>query len=274
MLPSRQESNQMRFSGRTVVVTGSGSGIGAETARRFAAEGANAVIADINMDAATRVAASIKGSLALEVDVTSRDALHSMVGVVTERFGGIDILVNNAMSCSEAPFLKLTPDEVKRDFEVTVMGPFFASQEVIPGMIERGKGVILNMSSVNGISYFGNEAYSAAKAGLQSLTKSIAVLFGADGIRCNAVAPGSVATEYWEHRKQEDPLVLEKAARWYPLGRIGTPTDIADALLFLASDAASWITGIVLPVEGGVLSGNLAMAREIVPAQREETSGV
>jgi NAD(P)-dependent dehydrogenase (short-subunit alcohol dehydrogenase family) len=264
----------MRFEGRTVVITGSGSGIGAETARRFAAEGANLVIVDINLPAAERVSASIPGSIAIEVDVTSRDALHSMVEQVTAHFGGIDVLVNNAMSCSELPFLEITPDEVRRDFEVTVMGPFFASQEVIPGMIERGGGVILNISSVNGIAYFGNEAYSAAKAGVQNLTKSVAIQYGSDGIRCNAVAPGTIATEYWEHRKEADPLVFEKAARWYPMGRIGQPRDIAEALMFLASDAASWITGIVLPVEGGVLAGNLEMARDIVPSQREETAGV
>lgn len=263
----------MRFSDKTVVVTGSASGIGAETARRFAQEGASVVIADINLPAAERVSASIAGSIAIEVDVTSRGALRSMVATVTDRFGGLDVLINNAMSCSELSFLDITSDEVKHDFEVTVMGPFFASQEVIPGMIERGGGVILNVSSVNGLSYFGNEAYSAAKAGVQSLTKSIALQFGGNGIRCNAVAPGSVATEYWEHRVHEDPDVLIKAAKWYPLGRIGQPGDVAEALMFLASDAASWITGIVLPVEGGVLAGNLAMAREIVPSQRQEGEG-
>jgi meso-butanediol dehydrogenase/(S,S)-butanediol dehydrogenase/diacetyl reductase len=253
----------MRFQGKTVVVTGSASGIGAHTARRFAAEGANLIIADINLPAAERVAASIDGSFAIEVDVTSRDALRSMVDVATNKFGGVDILVNNAMSCGQARFLDATPDEVRQDFAVTVIGPFFASQEVIPGMIERGGGIILNVSSVNGISFFGNEAYSAAKAGLENLTKSIAIQFGADGIRCNAVAPGTIATESWEDRKVEDPLILEKLARSYPLGRVGTPSDVADALLFLASDAASWITGIVLPVEGGVLSGNLTVAREL-----------
>ena len=259
----------MRFSGKTVVVTGAGRGIGAETARRFAAEGANAVIADINMPAAVRVAASIEGSLAVEVDVTSRVALRAMVRGVTEHFGSVDVLVNNAMSCSETPFLDITPEEVTRDFSVNVMGHFFASQEVIPGMIERGGGVILNVSSVNGLSYFGNEAYSAAKAGVLSLTKSIAIQFGRNGIRCNAVAPGTVATEYWEQRKELDPLVFEKAAQRYPLGRVGRPGDIAESLMFLASDAASWITGIVLPVEGGLLSGDLALARAIVPSQRE-----
>jgi len=267
-LPNSDEKGaEMRFSGQTVVVIGSGSDIGAETARRFAAEGAKLIIADINLPAAERVAADIEGSLALEVDVTSRDALRSMVDVATKQFGGIDILVNNATSCGQSPFLDVTSDEVRQDFAVTVMGPFFASQEVIPGMITRGGGVILNVSSVNGISFFGNEAYSAAKAGLHSLTKSIAIQFGDDNIRCNAVALGTIATARWEVTK--GPLILEKLADFYPLGRVGTPTDAADALLFLASNAASWITGVVLPVDGGVLTGNLAMAREIVSPQRE-----
>ena len=259
----------MRFSDKTVVVTGSGAGIGAQTVRRFAAEGANVVVADINFPAAQAVAASIDRALALEVDVTSREALHGMVETVADHFGGIDILINNAMSCGETPFLDVTAEEAHRDVAVSLMGPFFASQEVLPGMIERGGGVILNVSSVNGLSFFGNEAYSAAKAGLLSLTKSIAIQFGRYGIRCNAVAPGTVEAESWNERKKIDPLIFEKAAQWYPLGRVGVPDDIAESLMFLASDAASWITGIVLPVEGGVLSGNLAMARTIVPSQRE-----
>jgi meso-butanediol dehydrogenase/(S,S)-butanediol dehydrogenase/diacetyl reductase len=259
----------VRFVGRTVVVTGAGGGIGAQTVRRFAAEGANVVVVDINRSAAEQVSSSIAGALALEVDVTSRDALHRMVETVTDGFGGIDVLINNAASCSETPFLEATVDEVQQDFAVGVIAPFFASQAVIPGMIERGGGVILNVASVNGMAYFGNEAYSAAKAGLINLTKSIAIQFGAHGIRCNAVAPGSVATEAWEERKKIDPLVLEKVARWYPLGRIGRPDDVAESLMFLASDAASWITGIVLPVEGGVLAGNLVMARTIMSSRRE-----
>lgn len=264
----------MRFIDKTVVVTGSGGGIGAQTARRFAAEGARVIIADINMPAAKRVASTIGGALAIEVDVTSRDALHHMVATTTEKFGGIDVLINNAMSCSETPFLEITADEVQQDFAVSVMGPFFACQEVIPGMIAQGGGVILNVASVNGITYFGNEAYSAAKAGLINLTKSVAIQFGSVGIRCNAVAPGSIATESWNAREKLDPLVFEKLARWYPLGRVGRTDDIAEALMFLASDAASWITGIVLPVEGGVLAGNLEMARTIVVSQREVVTGV
>jgi meso-butanediol dehydrogenase / (S,S)-butanediol dehydrogenase / diacetyl reductase len=253
----------MQYQDRSVVVTGSGRGIGAETARRFAAAGARVVVADIHGPSAQKTAAAIEGALAVEVDVTSRADLRDMVQTVTSEFGGIDVLINNAMSCSEAAFLEQSAEDVARDFAVTVMGPYFACQEVIPGMVERGGGVILNVSSVNASSYFGNPSYSAAKAGLESLTKTIAVEFGAAGIRCNAVAPGSIATEYWEERRARDPLIFEKVAKWYPLGRVGRPDDIADALLFLASDAASWITGVVLPVDGGILAGNLAMTRDI-----------
>lgn len=261
-----------KFLGKTVVVTGSGSGIGAQTVRRFADEGAQVVVADLNYAAAEGVASSIEDALAVEVDVRSRESLHQMVQAVEESFGGIDVFISNATTCSETPFLEITPSEIQRDIEVNLLGPFFASQEVIPGMIARGGGVLLNVASVNGLSFFGNEAYSAAKAGLINLTKSIAVQFGENGIRCNAVAPGTVATQQWEARKQLDPLVFEKAAAWYPLGRIGVPDDIAESLMFLASDAASWITGIVLPVEGGVLAGNLQMTRTIMPSQRKEST--
>ena len=100
-----------------------------------------------------------------------------------------------------------------------------------------------------------------------SLTKALAVQFGPDGVRCNAVAPATIETEYWADRRATDPAVFEKLTSWYPLGRVGTPDDIADALLFLASDAASWITGVTLPVDGGILAGNATMIRDIHPQQ-------
>lgn len=253
----------MRFNGRTVVITGAGGGIGEQTARRFHAEGANAVLLDVKTAAVAAVAASLPGALALTVDVTSAAAVRDMVAQVTSIFGSIDVLINNAMTCSDEPFLTISPEEARRDIDVNLMGPFLLSQQVIPGMISRGGGVILNVSSVNSLGYFGNEAYSAAKAGLNSLTTSIAAQFGEHGIRCNAVAPGTVATAHWSRRIEDDPEVLNRAARWYPLGRVGEPDDIADALLFLASEQASWISGALLPVEGGLLTGNLAMARGI-----------
>ena len=264
----------MRFTGKTVVVTGAGSGIGARTARRFAAEGANVVVADIDTTAAENVASTIEGAMAVTVDVTSRDQLHDMVEVVTAAFGGIDVLVNNAMSWTPGSFLEVTPEEVRQNLTVSLIGPFFASQEVIPGMMERGAGVILNVASVNGIAYYGSEAYSAAKAGLISLTKSVAAEFGRYGIRCNAVAPATIATESWAERVEIDPLVFEKISRYYPLGRIGTPDDVAESLMFLASDAASWITGTTLTVDGGMTSGNVEIARAALPTKASVEAGV
>jgi NAD(P)-dependent dehydrogenase (short-subunit alcohol dehydrogenase family) len=250
----------MRFSERVVLVTGAGSGIGAATAARFAAEGATAVIADIDGDAATAVAHAIPGAVAVPLDVRSREQ------VVEDRLGRVDVLVNNAMTCSESSLLELSQADLERDIAVGLTAAVFMVQAVLPGMIRCGGGVVLNMTSVNGFTYLGNDGYSAAKAGLISLTKSIAVRYGRQGIRCNAVAPGTIATPSWEHRVAADPEVFAKASKWYPLGRVGQPDDVASALLFLASDDASWITGATLPVDGGLLAGNLMMADEITPS--------
>lgn len=255
----------MNFETKTVVVTGGGGGIGARTVERFHEAGAFVVVADIDLEAAESVAADLPRATPFAVDVSSPEQLADLVSAVSTQTGGIDILINNAMSCSETPFLELSPAEAHRDVDVTLLGPLFASQQVIPGMIERGGGVILNVSSVNALAYLGNDAYSAAKAGLLSLTRSIAAQFGQYGIRCNAIAPGTVATDYWNKRMEIDPDTLDNAAQWYPLGRVGAPDDIADALLFLASDRAEWISGITMPIDGGLMTGNLAMTRAIVP---------
>jgi NAD(P)-dependent dehydrogenase (short-subunit alcohol dehydrogenase family) len=254
----------MRFIDKTVIVTGAGRGIGAQAARRFAQEGANVVIADIDAAAADRVARQLDNSLALEVDVTSLPAITAMVKSVQARFGRIDVLVNNAMVCADYPLLTASEEQVGREIAVNLVAPIFTTQSVLPTMISQGGGVILNVSSVNGLAYFGNEAYSAAKAGLINFSRSIAVQFGAQGIRCNAVAPGTIATETWNARLALNPEAMETLATWYPLKRVGTTDDVAESLMFLASDAAQWITGIVLPVDGGILAGNVAMLEDIV----------
>jgi NAD(P)-dependent dehydrogenase (short-subunit alcohol dehydrogenase family) len=151
-----------------------------------------------------------------------------------------------------------------RDVAVVLKSVFLCSQAVLPSMIERKRGVIVNISSVNALTALGNEAYSAAKAGMINLTQGIAVRYGAHGIRCNAIAPGTVRTPIWQERIDRDPVVFQRLVKWYPLGRVGEPEDIANATMFLASDEASWITGAVLPVDGGLLAGNYRMTRELL----------
>ncbi|HVX47514.1 MAG TPA: glucose 1-dehydrogenase [Mycobacteriales bacterium] len=249
----------MRFENPSVIVTGAGSGIGAAMAERFTAEGASVVIADIDGDKAAATAERIPHARAETVDVTDGGQVRALI----ENVGTVDVLVNNATMCTDTPFAELTEAEWARDVDVNMKGAFLMSQSVLPGMVRQQRGAIVNIASVNGVSYFGNEAYSAAKAGLLSLTRSLAVRYGRHGIRCNAVVPGTIATPIWKDRLAANPDVLTKVRRWYPLGRVGTPDDVASAVLFLASDDASWITGAALPVDGGVLAGNLEFAREL-----------
>src|SRR5918912_3555513 len=264
----RAQGVKMRFQGCVAIITGSGSGLGRVLAHRFAAEGAAVVVADVVGQRASMVADEITGtggkSLAQTTDVTDAADVEAMVGAARDAFGPVDILVNNAAKATDADFLDVSEEAWDEDVAITLKGSFLCSQAVLGGMTENRSGVILNISSVNAFAYFGNEAYSAAKAGLLSLTRSLAVRYGPSGVRVNAIAPGTLRTPAWEERRQKDPDVFERVSKWYPLGRIGEPEDVAGAALFLASDEAAWISGAVLPVDGGLTAGNMQMAREII----------
>jgi meso-butanediol dehydrogenase / (S,S)-butanediol dehydrogenase / diacetyl reductase len=256
-----------RLDDNAAIVTGGGSGIGRAIARRFAAEGASVLVADLVGERADEVASEIGsdgGARGLQADVTAAADVERMVEEAWQAFGQVDVLVNNAGAGTGDDLLEI--DEATWDGEVALnlKAAFLCSKAVLPGMIERGSGVIVNIASVNGMAFFANEAYSAAKAGMINLTRSIAVRYGQHGVRANAIAPGTIRTPLWQERIEKEPAIFERLLKWYPLGRVGEPEDVAAAAVFLASDDAAWITGEVLRVDGGLLAGSARMARELV----------
>lgn len=244
-----------RFTGRVAFVTGGGHGIGRATCLRLAAEGAAVVTADVDDGAAgdtVRTVTEAGGTgVALHCDVLDRASVDTAVGAAVERFGRLDVLVNVAGGGLDDSWSAESGDEVwTRQIDFTLVGVVRCIRAALPHLTATA-GSIVTVGSVNGLAAFGGEAYSAAKAGLTSLTQNLAVAHGPAGVRVNLVAPGTVRTRVWDGRED----ALDRLARIYPLGRVGEPTDIAAAIAFLASDDAAWITGIVLPVEGGVLAG-------------------
>jgi NAD(P)-dependent dehydrogenase (short-subunit alcohol dehydrogenase family) len=248
-----------RLQGKTALVTGGGSGIGRAICIRFASEGASVVVADLLGERAEEVAVAI-GGRAVQADVTSAADVARMV----QTAGGVDVLVNNAGGGMANGVLETDEEEWDQDLALNLKSAFLCSKAVLPAMIERGGGVIVNIASVNGMAYFANEPYSAAKAGLINFTRSMAARYGPQGIRAVAIAPGTIRTPLWQERVDKKPEIFERLMRWYPLQRVGEPEDVAAAAAFLASDDASWITGEVLRVDGGLLAGNAQMARELV----------
>lgn len=254
----------MRFTEQVVLVTGAGSGIGASTAALLAAEGARVVVLDIDAERAEKTATALDGAVALTLDIRDLDAAATVVDQVLADFGRIDVLVNNAMRISAGELDERDDDaDMLDELDVDLLGAFRMTRVCLPAMRRQQRGAIVNGTSVNGLGYFGNDVYSAAKAGLVSLTRSVAARHGRDGIRCNAVAPGTIATPTWTERAEAEPGFLERMGGYYPLGRVGRPEEVAEAIAFLASDQASWITGVTLPVDGGLLTGQFQMARDL-----------
>ena len=259
----------MRLADRVAVVTGGGGpGIGSAVARRFAREGARVVVADVLADRAAAVAAAITeaggAAIAFHGDVTQAASVGALAARALEAYGRVDILVNNAGRSRGDDIRTIDEETWDWNFAVVLKSVFLCAKALVPGMIAQGSGAIINISSVNGLTGLGEEAYGAAKAGMVNLTQNLAVKYGQYGVRANCICPGTIRTPAWERQLERDPQVFERLVKWYPLGRIGNPEDIANAALFLASDEAAWLTGAIIPVDGGLMAGNGQMNRELV----------
>jgi NAD(P)-dependent dehydrogenase (short-subunit alcohol dehydrogenase family) len=250
------------FAGKTVAITGAAGGIGQWLCRFFGAEGAT--IAALDRDARVYDLVDVLGSDGIKVvpalaDIASADAVKDAFA----KFGDVHVLINNA-GVSRHPTLAATdPAGWDEDIAANLNGAYACAYAVLPQMIARRAGAIVNVGSVNGLSALGDPAYSAAKAGMIAMTKALAMEYGRYGIRTNCVLPGTVRTPIWDERKAKDPNVLKQLERWYPLGRIVEPDEVARVIAFLASDAASAVTGVALPVDCGLTAGNIVMAREL-----------
>ena len=253
--------------GKVTFVTGGGSGIGRAICQRFAAAGAMVVAADINLAGAEETVALIAEAggtgIAVEADTTRQDALQAAIDDVTTRLGRIDIAIANAGRSRGRDIVSI--DEETWDFtlNVSLKGTYNTFRAILPAMIARGDGVLLAISSVNGLTGIGEDAYSAAKAGVINLVQNLATRYGQDGIRANVICPGTIHTAAWDRKLEENPEALDRLIPWYPLRRVGKPEDIANAAYFLCSDQASWITGVTLPVDGGLMAGNYHMSVDL-----------
>jgi 3-oxoacyl-[acyl-carrier protein] reductase len=243
----------MRLENRVALITGGQSGLGREAALVFAREGAKVAVCDLATDGAELLAAiaaqNAEGFYA-RADVSIFSQVEAMVAAVVHKFGVIDILINNAGITRDATLLKMTEEQWNQVISVNLSGVFHSTKAVAPHMVQRGKGKIINTSSIVGISgNFGQTNYAAAKAGLIAMTKTWARELGPRGVTVNAVAPGFIATEMVKKMPEK---VLQSLRERTPVRRLGEPRDVANAYLFLASDEADFINGAVLSVDGGL----------------------
>ena len=239
-----------RLKDKVAIITGAAKGIGFSTAQRFAQEGAIVILADMNLESVKAAAAQIPNAQAYAMNVTDRASIQAVVDQVMQKHGRIDILINNAGITQDARLVKMTEVQFDAVIDVNLKGVFNCTQLIVPHMLEAKSGAIVNASSVVGIyGNFGQTNYSATKFGVIGFTKTWARELGSKGIRVNAICPGFVATEMVKAMPEN---ILQDIERRSWLGRLGTPEEIANVYLFLASHEASFVNGVALEVSGGI----------------------
>jgi len=249
-----------RLAGKVALVTGGGSGIGEATSKRFAAEGALVVVADLLVEKAQAVADAIGGeSFGVEVDVTSRASIARVMEETVGRCGGLDVLVCNAGVTIVGSVMDLTEEQWDKELDTNLKSVFLCAKEAWPHLEARGGGSILSTASMAGQwAIPADAAYCASKAGLIMLTKCMAVDGAKQNIRANCICPGFTNTPMIDgfFNDQPDPAAARAFAEsMHPLGRLGEPSDHASAFVYLASDEAAWVTGTALVVDGGLTCG-------------------
>ncbi|GAB5011543.1 3-oxoacyl-ACP reductase FabG [Mycobacterium avium subsp. hominissuis] len=240
------------LSGQTAVITGGAQGLGFAIAERFVAEGARVVLGDVNLEATQTAAKQLGGdqvALAVRCDVTKSSEVETLIQTAVERFGGLDIMVNNAGITRDATMRKMTEEQFDQVIAVHLKGTWNGTRLAAAIMRENKRGAIINMSSVSGkVGMVGQTNYSAAKAGIVGMTKAAAKELAYLGVRVNAIAPGLIRSAMTEAMPQR---IWDSKVAEVPMGRAGEPSEVASVALFLASDMSSYMTGTVMEITGG-----------------------
>ncbi len=242
----------MRLNNKTAIITGGATGIGLACARLFTREGARVAIFGRRQDRLDQARKEIGDSvLAVQGDITHEQDIQRLVDTTLKELGKVDILINNAGTFTGGPLHETDAEAWDRVFNINMTGVFQLTRRVLPSMVEQGSGSIIHISSILGmVAMPQTAAYNASKGALNQFSKSIAVEYGAQGIRSNALCPGMIETEMTEELRS-DTALMEEWIKDYPLGRFGQPEEVAQACLFLASDESAFITGATLPIDGG-----------------------